>query len=190
MKPITFIAFLLLIVNLTACGKSDSGSSSPSSTESDTTETTTPEPQTDPLKNVELVTPTGEIITTSLAYTPKAQADGLQNVQPDEFGEQNGKLFFYLKESARTFWMPNTYFDLDIIYMDKDLKITDIVRDLEHYTGNVNSEIPRAPTITSRHVLEMKSTSEIADRLKVGDQLQWESPMTLQQTESKIRQQL
>lgn len=190
MRPITFIAFLLLIVNFTACGKSGSGSSSTAPAESDTTETTTPDTQTDPLKNIELLTPTGEVIKTSLAYTPKAHADGLQNVQPEEFSEQDGKLFFYLKESARTFWMPNTYFDLDIIYLDEDLKITDIVRDMEHYTGNVNSEIPRAPTITSRHVLEMKSTSEIADGLKVGDQLQWESQMTLQQTESEIRQQL
>ena len=177
---------LLLLLNLSACG-GGSDSSSPSVQD----ETTTTEvPQTDPLEQVELVTPNGEKIKTSLAYTPEDQLEGLQNVQPDEFSEQEGKLFFYLEDDARTFWMPNTYFDLDLIYLDQDLKITEIVRDLDHYTGDVDAEIPRAPTVTSRHVLEMKSSSEIADRLKVGDQIQWESPMTLQQTESEIRQQL
>jgi uncharacterized membrane protein (UPF0127 family) len=84
--------------------------------------------------------------------------------------------------------MPNTFFNLDIIYLDQNMRITDIVWNLPHYTGNVNSQIPRAPTITSRHVLEMKSGSTLSSKLKRGDLLQWKSPLSLQQTELRIRQ--
>lgn len=180
-----YFLVLVLLFNLTACGKGDSNNSlQPQIEPPETTEETK-----DPLKNVELISPSGEIIKTSIAYTPRDQSQGLQGVKPEEFAENEGKLFFYLKDSARTFWMPNTYFNLDIIYLDRELKITDIVWNIEHYTGNVDSEIPRAPRISSRHVLEMKSGSVISSKLKVGDQFQWNSPLTLQQTESKIRQQ-
>lgn len=154
-------------------------------------EVSTPTTETrDPLKYVKLVSPTEDVIEASIAYTSKDQQKGLQNVQPEDFKDNEGKLFFYLRTSPRTFWMPNTYFNLDIFYLDENLTIIDIVWNLEHYTGNTNSEIPRAPRITSRHVLEMKSGSTISSRLKVGDRLEWSSPLSLQQTESKIRQRL
>ncbi|MCM2350379.1 MAG: DUF192 domain-containing protein [Bacteriovoracaceae bacterium] len=184
MKKYYFL-LLVLVLNLTSCGKGDSRNSPQPQVESPAAT----EETKDPLKNVELISPSGEIIKVSIAYTSRDQSKGLQGVQPEEFEENEGKLFFYLKDSARTFWMPNTYFNLDIIYLDQELKITDIVWNIEHYTGSVDSEIPRAPRISSRHVLEMKNGSVISSKLKVGDQFQWKSPLTLQQTESKIRQQ-
>ena len=144
----------------------------------------------DPLKYVKLMSPSGDVIETSIAYTSEDQQKGLQNVRPEDFRDNEGKLFFYLTTSSRTFWMPNTYFNLDIFYLDEDLNIIDVVWNIEHYTGNEDSEIPRAPRISSRHVLEMKSGSPISSRLKVGDRLGWNSPLSLQQTESKIRQRL
>lgn len=170
---------LFLILSFISCGQGDSDSSSPVTQES-----------RDPLKEIVLLTPDDDAINTELAYTPEEQTDGLQYVMPDEFASNQGLLFFYLTTKSRTFWMPNTYFDLDLIYLNEELKITRIVRDLEHYPGSENSEIPRAPAIVSRHVLEMKSGSGIATGLRVGDQLRWQSPLTLRQTESEIRQRL
>lgn len=178
------LQILLLSVSLVSCGDGGgSGSGSPEGPIS-----TEDIPQRDPLEEVELITPDGSVINASIADTAAEQTQGLQNVQEDEFSENDGKLFFYLRDSARTFWMPNTFFDLDIIYLDKNLKITDIVRNVPHYTGNVNSEIPRAPTITSRHVLEMKADSPVADNLKEEDILQWRSSLTLEETEERIRE--
>lgn len=183
-----FLALLCLLTFLISCGGGSGGSSSPTS-EAPTQETESTLQQ-NPLEDVVLQTSSGDKIQTSLAYTKEDQLDGLQNVQDSEFAENQGKLFFYLDESARTFWMPNTYFNLDIIYLDENMKITDIVWNMPHYTGDVNSEIPRAPTITSRHVLEMKAGSPISSQLKVGDTLQWQSSLTLDQTEARIEERL
>ncbi|WP_408097343.1 DUF192 domain-containing protein [Peredibacter sp. HCB2-198] len=175
---------LCLLFFFISCGDSGSGSSSSPSQEPETTT------EQDPLKEVDLVTPQGETVKTSLAYTKDDQLDGLQHVQDSEFSEDQGKLFFYLKDAARTFWMPNTYFNLDIIYLDEDLKIVDIVWNMPHYTDDLNSEIPRAPTITSRHVLEMKAGSPASSQLKIGDSLKWNSSLTLDQAESSIKEEL
>lgn len=183
------ILFLSLLVSFISCGGGSSRSDS-SPTEDTPESTSTNETSKDPLKDVELVSPDGSTIRTSIAYTPKDQTDGLQNVLDSEFDEDEGKLFFYLTTSSRTFWMPNTYFDLDIIYLDENLKIIDIVWDMPHYTGEVNSEIPRAPSIRSRHVLEMEAGSPVSSKLKIGDTLKWESSLTLDQTEDEIRDEL
>ena len=185
MKHLTFILLLTVIV---ACGGSRGGSNTPA-TEVATPETTpTESPQVDPLKNVELISPDNSTIKTRIAYKSADQTKGLQGIKESEFNENEGMLFFYLTEASRTFWMPNTYFNLDLIYLDEDMKIIDIVRNLPHYTGTVDSEIPRAPTIRSRHVLEMKAGSVISSRLNVGDSLQWKSSLSLPQTEERIKE--
>lgn len=178
---------IFFLSTLISCGQSRSNSS-PSSLESnqDTTSTDTPTTK-DPLKYVELISPESQKIRSSIASTPAEHTKGLQGVRDNEFAEDEGKLFFYLNTATRSFWMPNTYFNLDIIYLDENLKIINIVWNIPHYNGTVNSEIPRAPAITSRHVLEMKAGSVISSRLKIGDSLGWRSSLSLEQTELKIR---
>ncbi len=140
-------------------------------------------------RSVNLVTPSGESIKTILAISPTEQEKGLSGVKPEDFSENEGMLFFDLEDNERYFWMPDTYFDLDLIYLDKDLKIVEIVRKLPHHIGRSNPHlIPRAPRVWARHVLEMKATSEIAKKLKTGDTLGWKSPMTLKETEDKIKE--
>lgn len=184
--------FLLLSI-LTiffACGGSGGGDSNdtPSSPEVSTEDSPTETTEVNPLKEVRLVSPDGNVIKTTIASTAKEQTRGLQYMKESEFSDEEGMLFFYLSEQSRTFWMPNTYFNLDLIYLDKEMKIIDIVWNLPHYTGSVNSEIPRAPTIKSRHVLEMKAGSPISAKLKIGDSLIWKSSLSLPETESRIRE--
>lgn len=138
-----------------------------------------------------LVTPSGDKINTRLVYTPTAQEQGLSGVKDNEFGNDQGMLFFYLNSDMRHFWMPDTYFDLDIFYLDGDLKITDIIRKLPHYIGRLNPDmIPRARGVWSMHVLEMKSSSEIAKKLNLGDALKWEGEKSLNETTDHIRSSL
>lgn len=142
----------------------------------------------DPLKKVELLTPQGKVISTILAITEADQNQGLSGVQPEDFDDNEGMLFFYTTDFEKYFWMPDTYFDLDLFYLDKDLKIIDIVRKAPHYVGRLNqAQIPRIRGVWCRHVLEMKSSSKIAESLKLGDALQWKSSLTLSDTENKIR---
>ncbi len=182
----SLLAILLLTI-LISCGQ-NSSSNSPSLLESNQDTTSAESPSTkDPLKYVELISPEGQKIRSSIASTSAEHTQGLQGVRDADFAEDEGKLFFYLSTATRSFWMPNTYFNLDIIYLDQNLKILNIVWNIPHYNGTVNSEIPRAPAISSRHVLEMKAGSVISSKLKIGDSLGWISSLSLEQTELKIR---
>lgn len=125
-------------------------------------------------KRTELITPSGEMIKTIIAITPQEQEQGLSGVKSDDFGMDEGMLFYYEVDEEKNFWMPDTYFDLDIIFLDQNLKITDIIRKLPHYVGRANPElIPRARPVWARHALEMRSDSPISQKLKIGDHLKW-----------------
>lgn len=145
-------------------------------------------PGHDPLKSIELITPAGESIETTLAIFPKDQEQGLSGVKSEDFNDNQGMLFFYLEDDEKQFWMPDTYFDLDLFYLDKNLKVIDIIRKLPFYVGRANEHlIPRARAVWARHTLEMKSSSPIAQKLKLGDVLMWKSKLTLEQTESEAK---
>jgi uncharacterized membrane protein (UPF0127 family) len=140
---------------------------------------------------IELTLPSGERVKTTLAITAAEQEQGLSGIRPEDFADDDGKLFFNLNDDERHFWMPDTYFDLDLFYLDKDLKVIDLIRKLPHYIGRNNSNlIPRARGVWCRHVLEMKSTSEISQKIKVGDVLKWKGSLSLQETEEKAQKNL
>jgi uncharacterized membrane protein (UPF0127 family) len=184
-KPIIYLipVLLFLAVGLLSC-QHESKKSAERSQVTQAKSIQTP----DPLKQVILMTPEGDEVKTSLAWKMEDQSKGLSGTRPEEFTHSEGKLFFYLMDETRYFWMPDTYFDLDIIFLDEGLKIVEILKKVPHHIGTAEP-IPRAPGIYSRHVFEMKADSPIAAKLRVGDFLQWRSPLSLQQTESKIRQQ-
>lgn len=139
-------------------------------------------------KEVELLTPSGETIKTTLAITPAEQEQGLSGVKPEDFDDNQALFFWYDEEDEKNFWMPDTYFDLDIIFLDRELKIVDIVRKLPFYVGRANSSlIPRARAVWSRHAIEMKSTSPISQKLMPGDKLTWKAGVTLEQFEQKLK---
>ena len=139
-------------------------------------------------KRVELITPSGKVIETTLAITPAEQEQGLSGVQPQDFDDDDGMLFYYLQDDEKHFWMPDTYFDLDIIFIDKELKILDIIRKLPFYVGRSSPDlIPRARGVWARHALEMKATSEISKGLKAGDILKLKADVTLEQLEEMIK---
>ena len=71
--------------------------------------------------------------------------------------------------------MPDTYFDLDILFLDKNLKIVELVLGLKHHPGR-KGEIPTTGKITSRYALELRADSTIGKKLVVGDQLKWILP--------------
>jgi uncharacterized protein len=43
-----------------------------------------------------------------------------------EMAETSGMLFVFPEEQLRSFWMRNTYVELDIVFLDKDLKVVSI----------------------------------------------------------------
>lgn len=130
-------------------------------------------------KTMELITPSGDVIRTKVVVTDAEQEQGLSGIKPDQFGDDEGMLFYYFADDEKNFWMPDTYFDLDLFYLDQNLKVVDIIRKLPHYIGRTSPDlIPRARPVWCRHTLEMKASSPLAKKINVGDQLKWKGSTT------------
>ncbi len=114
----------------------------------------------------------GQVIKAKIVYRSEEKARGLSGVSPQDFADDQGLLFFFPNKGVRSFWMPDTYFDLDIFYLDQDLKVLHIIRNAPHHPG-FKEPIPRLKEVVAWHVLEMKSGSPLAAQIKVGQTLNW-----------------
>lgn len=124
------------------------------------------------LGEVLLETPQGTTLKTQLAITLDQQARGLSGIQDQDFADDQAMLFLYDHEGVREFWMPDTYFNLDIFYLDRSLRVIDVERNVPAHPG-MREPIPRARPVRSWHVLELKASSPHARSLRIGDQLKW-----------------
>jgi uncharacterized membrane protein (UPF0127 family) len=139
-------------------------------------------------RSAELTLPSGRQLKIDLALTVPEQRRGVSGIRAKDFAGDRGILFVYWGYARRQLWMPDTYFDLDIFFLDKDLKIIDVERDVPHYPGRQNpSKIPRTKKVLSAHVLEMKSDSPLAKELKSGHRLQWSAKLPLKTYEKVMR---
>tara|TARA_R110000868_G_scaffold175888_6_gene413127 strand:+ start:2007 stop:2606 length:600 start_codon:yes stop_codon:yes gene_type:complete len=143
----------------------------------------------DSVRRFNLGHPSGRFIKTVLLYSAREQEVGLSGTKSEEFDQNEGALFWYDRKGPRRFWMPDTYFNLDLVFLDSDLRVIDIDKNLEAHPGRDEPpQIKFSKTVQARHVLEVKASSDFAESLKVGDQLRVLSPLSLSQIESKIRQ--
>jgi uncharacterized membrane protein (UPF0127 family) len=139
-------------------------------------------------KVVQIASPSGQLIKTHMAITDEEQKQGLSGMKPADFSAHEGMLFFYTTDEVRMFWMPDTYFDLDLFFLNKNLKIVDVHRSLKFHPGRQEPPaIARSKHAYSRHILEMRSDSSLAKSLKRGDYLKWMGKSSLLEIESKIR---
>jgi len=65
-------------------------------------------------------------IQVNLAITPQQKQQGLMNVS--NLSENQGMLFLFDNEDYYNFWMKDTLIPLDIIFINKDLRIVDIIQ--------------------------------------------------------------
>jgi uncharacterized membrane protein (UPF0127 family) len=131
----------------------------------------------------EIELPSGKILTVYLAKSYAEQKRGLSHLKPEQFSTNEAMLFLDDFEHPRQFWMPNTHFNLDIIYLSKDLYVLDIHRNLQHFPKEgPNHLVPRSKTVVCRHVLEIRSESSLASEIHPGMILKWNSSPHLLQT--------
>ena len=129
------------------------------------------------LQKADILLSSGEQIETFLAMNTSEQARGLSGIPSDEFTSSQGMLFVYPDIGKRGFWMPDTYFDLDIFFLDEDFTVIHISRDMPHHPGKQQSPpIASTEQILCRYALEMRSDSRIAKKIQIGDTLriEWE----------------
>ena len=124
--------------------------------------------------------PDGRIINAQLALTRQDKLSGLSGVQNEEFGPQDAILFLFPRVEPRSVWAPDTYFDLDIIFLDNNLAVVDIERNLPAHPGRKTTPpIPKSKTVRTRHIMEMRADSDYAKHISKGMKLKWVSTPSL-----------
>lgn len=100
-----------------------------------------------------------------LAQTDFEKETGLMHRK--EMKSNQGMLFIYDNEAARpSFYMKNTFIPLDLIYLDKNMKIVDFNLNTAPLSEDlIPSEIP------SRYVLEVNAGIVNEFKIKEGDQV-------------------
>jgi uncharacterized membrane protein (UPF0127 family) len=102
--------------------------------------------------------------TVDLADTKLKREIGLQCKK--DLKENEGMLFIWNSEAQRYFWMKNTKFHLDIIFINADFKIVDIF-----FNAKPFSLINITSSRKAKYVLELKNGVFENLDLKIGDKL-------------------
>jgi uncharacterized membrane protein (UPF0127 family) len=64
------------------------------------------------------------------AKTPKQHARGLMYVK-EKLPVNSGMLFIYPRKTNSSFWMKNTFIDLDIVFMDENKKVVGTIENMK-----------------------------------------------------------
>ncbi|TNF25401.1 MAG: DUF192 domain-containing protein [Deltaproteobacteria bacterium] len=139
------------------------------------------------VREIKLAMPSGKVIDTKLAITSAEQTKGLSGTKSQDFGPYDGLLFFYLQDDLKGFWMPDTYFDLAIIFLDSDFKVVGYEIAPHHPGMTEPPQIYRTKSYLCRHVLEIRADSPLVAELQKGMELKLISKIPLSKIESKIR---
>ena len=111
-----------------------------------------------------------------VADTDERQRKGLSTIKSEDFPANWAMLFPLEAMRVRQFWMPETHFDLDVIFMNGDYYVLDIHKGLKHYPktgGRRGIEVPLSKEVFSQHVLEVRADSPIASKIKPGMTLEF-----------------
>lgn len=121
-----------------------------------------------------LVLHSAHVVQAYIAKTPQEQEIGLSGTKSLEDNE--GMLFSYPSMTPLRFWMPNTFLDLDIFFMNENLEVIHIERGVPAHPGHSEPpKIYRTATIRSQYVLELKAGTSIGKRIQLGHKLKWAS---------------
>lgn len=151
------ILFFCLLLNLTSC--TDSKKETLAS-----------------YKTRNLILSDGTIIKAYLADTTLKQAKGLSGIKESDFNKSEAVFFDGSYQKPRQFWMPGTFFDLDIIFLSADLYVLDIHRNLQHFEKfEPRSLVPMSKKVLCTHVLEIAANSALSEKIQPGMMLKWET---------------
>lgn len=104
-----------------------------------------------------------------IAETPQELATGLMNRKG--ILDNQGMLFVFPKPDKLTFWMKNTYVPLDMIFMDKDMKIVKIEKSAQPCKTVKDTDCPLFKASEAQYVLEIKGGLSELKGFKAGDSI-------------------
>ena len=112
--------------------------------------------------------PGGVIIQAEIANTMKKRAEGL--MYREYLAKDRGMLFTFDQAQPWTFWMKNTPIPLDMIFINRDLKIVGIVEQTVPFS--LDSRSVDAP---SQYVLEINGGLARRHGIQTGDRVRFDS---------------
>nr|VFJ49619.1 MAG: Uncharacterized conserved membrane protein, UPF0127 family [Candidatus Kentron sp. DK] len=124
-----------------------------------------------------LILPSGRSFPIKLVFSAEEHTKGLSGVRPEDFPDDMGMFFWFSQSGPRRFWMPDTWFDLDIIFLDENLTIVHVAKNMKAHPGRQTPPpIAMTPVVFARHVLEVKANGPLSRELQEGARLQWRAP--------------
>ncbi len=121
-----------------------------------------------------LALPDGFKVKVELALTSEAQEKGLMFRK--ELAGDRGMLFIFNDDGEKKFWMKNTFVELDIVFLDKDLKTVKVFHRVTPSTpGEDDSEVATVGA-TATHVLELAGGTARKHGIKPGTGLKISFP--------------
>ena len=115
-------------------------------------------------QNIELITFDNEI----------TRANGLSGINSSEFSNEEIAIFVFPEEKEVNFWMPNTFFNITIVFLDSDFLVVG-KESLEHFKEKANKNniklIPKTQKYKAKYVLELKETSRLNNYITIGEYL-------------------
>lgn len=117
----------------------------------------------------ELTLPDGFRVRAELAHTPEAQSKGLMFRL--ELPADGGMLFVFPRMEMKAFWMKNTFIDLDMVFLDADLKVLRVFHRVPRSSPRQpESEVARV-SAAAACVLELPAGAARAHRVRSGVKL-------------------
>lgn len=133
--------------------------------------------------------PSGNKITLRLSLSRAEHSKGLSGVKTQDFSQKEGMLFVNPEMAPRRFWMPDTHFNLDIVFLDSALKVVAVEKNVPAHPGTVEPPlIYKTGTYIAQFVLETKAGAPFTKHLKKDDVLKFTGPISLSEIVSKTRQ--
>lgn len=131
-------------------------------------------PQAAALPVASIKLPDGFAVKSELALTPETQEKGL--MYRTEMPEDRGMLFVFPKQGWVQFWMKNTWMDLDMVFIDKDKKITKVYHRVPRsYPGWPDDRVAKVPGF-GLYVLELTAGTAKKHRLRKDQVLAFSLP--------------
>lgn len=100
-----------------------------------------------------------------IAKTKEQQAKGLM-FRKQKLPENSGMLFAYPQKTRSSFWMKNTFIDLDIVFMDENLNVVGTIENMKAH--DLTSRSIDKPY---KYALEMNANSIKKMNIKLGTKI-------------------
>ena len=109
-----------------------------------------------------------------LAISPEERQQGLSG--REHMARDTGMLFVFENERARTFWMKEMHFPLDMIWIDAQCRLLDVSANVPlPPPGASNDEIPRVQSPgPAQYVLEVNAGEAARNGFRAGDLVEFQ----------------